>query len=77
MAATTPANQQSDVEHAGKAAGPCVLVLFGAAGDLTKHKLIPALFNLVKAKLLPDSFAVVGGFHPDGGPMDANALELS
>jgi glucose-6-phosphate 1-dehydrogenase len=60
MAATIPANRQSDVAHAGKAAGPCVLVLFGAAGDLTKRKLIPALFNLVRAKLLPDGFAVVG-----------------
>jgi glucose-6-phosphate 1-dehydrogenase len=60
MATTTRANQQSDVEHAGKAAGPCVLVMFGAAGDLTKRKLIPALFNLVKAKLLPDGFAVMG-----------------
>jgi len=35
-------------------------VLFGASGDLTKRKLIPALFNLVKAKLLPDNFAVLG-----------------
>ncbi len=70
MAATTPANQQSDVEHAGKAAGPCVLVLFGAAGDLTKRKLIPALFNLVKAKLLPDSFAVVGVSVDDLGVED-------
>ena len=45
---------------AGKAAGPCVFVLFGAAGDLTKRKLIPALFNLVQAKLLPEDFAVMG-----------------
>jgi len=61
MSATLPAT--SDVtspEFAGKVAGPCVFVLFGAAGDLTKRKLIPALFNLVKAKLLPDTFAVMG-----------------
>ena len=45
---------------AGKAAGPCVFVLFGAAGDLTKRKLLPALFNLVKAKLLPNDFALMG-----------------
>ena len=45
---------------AGKAAGPCVFVLFGAAGDLTKRKLVPALFNLVKAKLLPNDFALMG-----------------
>ena len=39
---------------------PCVLVIFGAAGDLTKRKLIPALYNLRKNSLLPDQFAVVG-----------------
>jgi glucose-6-phosphate 1-dehydrogenase len=60
MATTTVANADHDVDQPGRAAGPCVLVLFGAAGDLTKRKLIPALFNLVKAKLLPDNFAVVG-----------------
>src|SRR6185295_15519425 len=39
---------------------PCILVIFGAAGDLTKRKLIPALYNLRKNDLLPDQFAVVG-----------------
>jgi len=52
--------QTDPVEYAGKVAGPCVFVLFGAAGDLTKRKLVPALFNLVRAKLLPDTFAVMG-----------------
>jgi glucose-6-phosphate 1-dehydrogenase len=60
MPATLPANSEAATEFAGKVAGPCVFVLFGAAGDLTKRKLIPALFNLVKAKLLPDTFAVMG-----------------
>ena len=36
------------------------MVLFGAAGDLTKRKLVPALFNLAKAKLLPQNFVVLG-----------------
>jgi len=39
---------------------PCILVIFGAAGDLTKRKLIPALYNLKKSNLLPDDFAVIG-----------------
>jgi len=39
---------------------PCILVIFGAAGDLTKRKLIPALYNLRKNNLLPDEFAVIG-----------------
>ena len=60
MTATTQVNPESDMEYAGTAAGPCVFVLFGAAGDLTKRKLVPALFNLVRAKLLPDNFAVLG-----------------
>ena len=58
--ATTATTPERELEPVGKAAGPCVFVLFGAGGDLTKRKLIPALFNLVKAKLLPDNFAVVG-----------------
>lgn len=41
-------------------AGPCVIVIFGAAGDLTKRKLLPALYNLAKSNLLPQEFAVVG-----------------
>jgi glucose-6-phosphate 1-dehydrogenase len=36
------------------------MVIFGAAGDLTKRKLIPALYNLAKSSLLPDQFAIVG-----------------
>ena len=39
---------------------PCILVIFGAAGDLTKRKLIPSLYNLRKNNLLPDQFAVIG-----------------
>src|SRR6266568_4007597 len=60
MAATTQTNLENDLGYAGRAAGPCVFVLFGAAGDLTKRKLAPALFNLGKAKLLSDNFAVIG-----------------
>ena len=40
--------------------GPCVMVIFGASGDLTKRKLIPALCNLAGAGYLPESFAVIG-----------------
>jgi glucose-6-phosphate 1-dehydrogenase len=60
MPATLSATSDAPAEFAGKVAGPCVFVLFGASGDLTKRKLIPALFNLVNAKLLPDTFAVMG-----------------
>ena len=39
---------------------PCVLVIFGASGDLTRRKLFPALYSLALRRLLPDKFAVVG-----------------
>jgi glucose-6-phosphate 1-dehydrogenase len=48
---TEPPEQRAD---------PCVLVIFGASGDLTKRKLIPALYNLATERLLPTQFAVVG-----------------
>ncbi len=40
--------------------GPCAIVIFGAAGDLTKRLLVPALYNLAAEKLLPEEFAIVG-----------------
>ena len=39
---------------------PCVMVIFGASGDLTARKLIPALYNLYLNRGLPASFAIVG-----------------
>ena len=36
------------------------MVIFGASGDLTRRKLIPALYNLAKNKLLSHDFAVIG-----------------
>jgi glucose-6-phosphate 1-dehydrogenase len=39
---------------------PCVLVIFGASGDLTSRKLMPALYALAFRRLLPDNFAIVG-----------------
>jgi glucose-6-phosphate 1-dehydrogenase len=41
-------------------ADPCIFVIFGAAGDLTKRLLVPALYNLAAEHLLPERFAVVG-----------------
>jgi glucose-6-phosphate 1-dehydrogenase len=54
--------QESPVTTTAKArvGDPCVVVIFGAAGDLTKRKLVPALYNLLTQKLLPDRFAVIG-----------------
>ena len=44
----------------GLAPDPCVFVIFGASGDLTKRLLIPSLFNLYSDGLLPDNFVVLG-----------------
>lgn len=46
--------------HAAIPAGASIMAIFGASGDLTARKLIPALYNLAGYKLLPDNFAVVG-----------------
>lgn len=43
-----------------RVAPPCALVIFGASGDLTKRKLVPALFRLVQERLLPAEFAIIG-----------------
>jgi glucose-6-phosphate 1-dehydrogenase len=44
---------------------PCVLVIFGASGDLTKRKIFPALYALAFRRMLPAHFAVVGAARSD------------
>jgi glucose-6-phosphate 1-dehydrogenase len=51
----TAANSQPE-----RTPDPCVVVIFGASGDLTKRKLLPALYHLEQSGLLPKDFAVVG-----------------
>jgi glucose-6-phosphate 1-dehydrogenase len=41
-------------------ADPCAMVIFGAAGDLTRRKLVPSLYNLANHGLLGKEFAVIG-----------------
>jgi glucose-6-phosphate 1-dehydrogenase len=43
-----------------KPADPQAVVIFGASGDLTKRKLLPAFYHLFMEGLLPDGFAIVG-----------------
>ena len=47
-------------QRIGKPGDPCAMVIFGASGDLTRRKLIPALYNLAKNELLSREFAVIG-----------------
>ena len=46
--------------QAAKVAGPSLMVIFGATGDLTKRLLVPAIYNLITAGLLPQEFALLG-----------------
>jgi glucose-6-phosphate 1-dehydrogenase len=43
-----------------RAGDACAVVIFGASGDLTRRKLMPALYNLAVSRSLPSGFAVVG-----------------
>ena len=45
---------------------PCALVIFGASGDLTRRKLMPALYALAVRRLLPERFAIVGAARTEG-----------
>ena len=65
MPAGATAGQENGLELPGKAAGPCAMVIFGASGDLTMRKLVPALFNLAKASLLPKNFVIIGVAHDE------------
>lgn len=40
--------------------GPAIFTIFGAAGDLAKRKLVPAIYNLFLDKALPDHFTIIG-----------------
>ncbi len=41
-------------------ADPCTIVIFGASGDLTRRKLIPALYELAACQSLAPRFAIIG-----------------
>src|ERR1700733_14502633 len=43
-----------------KTVEPCSIIIFGASGDLTARKLIPALYQLFKEKQMPSDFRVIG-----------------
>jgi glucose-6-phosphate 1-dehydrogenase len=45
-----------------------VLILFGATGDLAKRKLLPGLFHLAVAGMMPERYRIVASGRPDGAP---------
>lgn len=52
--------EKVDAAPHGRAGDSCLMVIFGATGDLTRRKLIPALCNLAEGKLLSGEFAIIG-----------------
>ena len=50
----------NDSAPQAKPAPPCAMVIFGAAGDLTKRLVVPALYNLATTGLLPKEFVLIG-----------------
>jgi len=55
-----PDNMQAASRPSERIPEPAVVVIFGASGDLTKRKLLPALFHLEQQGLLPKELAIVG-----------------
>ncbi len=55
--------------------GPFTIVIFGASGDLTRRKLMPALYTMFVEKLLPESFCIIGFARRDW--TDASFRELT
>ncbi|MFN8523590.1 MAG: glucose-6-phosphate dehydrogenase [Chloroflexota bacterium] len=56
----TSSNPLREGLHTELTAEPCVVVIFGATGDLTHRKLMPALYNLALDRRLPAGSALVG-----------------
>jgi glucose-6-phosphate 1-dehydrogenase len=57
---SSPISAHGTIEEQGRPGDSCILVIFGASGDLTKRKLLPSLYNLARKKLLPANFALIG-----------------
>ncbi len=51
-----------------------VLILFGATGDLAKRKLLPGLFHLAVAGMMPERYRIVGSGRPDGSALDSEGF---
>ena len=62
MSTETTSQSISNVNESvhSSSAQPCTIVIFGGSGDLTRRKLLPAVYNLMLDGLLPSNFAVLG-----------------
>ena len=57
---------ESPPRRQAKPADPCAMVIFGATGDLTRRLVVPALYNLLRTKVLPENFALIGVARSEG-----------
>jgi len=71
MEVTLEPNPLRTTTSYGRVPDPCLMVIFGASGDLTKRKLIPAIFDLARQGMLPAGFAILGVAR---SPMDDHAF---
>jgi len=55
-----PPNASQEGMRIRRTPEPCAMVIFGASGDLTERKLVPALYYLARERLLPAGFSVIG-----------------
>ena len=58
--ATPPPHPRREGMRLRRTPEPCALVIFGASGDLTQRKLLPALYYLSRERMLPAGFSVIG-----------------
>jgi len=64
-----PLRERED-QRLPRVAGPCALILFGVTGDLSRKKVMPAIYDLANRGLLPPGFALVGFARRDWADQD-------
>jgi len=69
--------RESESRRTGPRPGSHVIVLFGATGDLARRKLLPGLYHLACAGLLPDKYRIIGSAPPDNAMSDADFVALA
>jgi glucose-6-phosphate 1-dehydrogenase len=73
---STEVNPLREGQRLAHVPGPCTMVIFGASGDLSHRKLLPALYNLALRGLLPAAFAMVGVARSDYGGDEGYRAEM-
>jgi glucose-6-phosphate 1-dehydrogenase len=57
---TAKANPLRHGRRMNRSPEPCAMVIFGGSGDLTRRKLVPALYNLSRKRMVPGAFTLLG-----------------